>query len=217
MQWILRKWHTCSHKVHITVKDRLRTGLCSFVFFSCLVVFSPEAKSIFLQNYTGQPGLKPALHWERASGKMGSRHVLTHNSVCKWKNPMWGMQKIQFARVEAPQIFFFWGGGGLYTWTPFFLFSLLIKHRYAGKIFPGHRKWFTSQTDSYVSIQIQTKSILFQSSSWVGGLSKLRLKCMQSGSNFLHSWFSHTNFTGKHFLLKMCSISSKYLTKFKIC
>lgn len=26
---------------------------------------SPRANSIFLQNYTGQQGLKPALHWEK--------------------------------------------------------------------------------------------------------------------------------------------------------
>lgn len=35
---------------------------------------SPRANSIFLQNYTGQQGLKPALHWEkrlREDGKSG--------------------------------------------------------------------------------------------------------------------------------------------------
>ena len=34
---------------------------------------SPRANSIFLQNYTGQQGLKPALHWEKRLREDGKR------------------------------------------------------------------------------------------------------------------------------------------------
>lgn len=59
-------WHT--HRAHITIKDSVRKRDCFFMFVS------PKANSIFLQKYTGQQGLKPALHWEkclREDGKPG--------------------------------------------------------------------------------------------------------------------------------------------------
>lgn len=69
--WIQRCWSSeifCgsweemrhTHRAHITIKDSVRKRDC--FFFSMFV--SPRVNSVFLQNYTGQQGLQPALHWE---------------------------------------------------------------------------------------------------------------------------------------------------------